>query len=88
MYVKGVGKIMTITVTKLRQSLFNEIDKVIATGQPIEIERKGHRLQIVLAEKKSKLSALVTRENIIACSDDELIYNDWLKGWKDDISND
>ena len=83
-----MDKILAITVTKLRQSLFNEIDKVIATGQPIEIKRKGHKLQIILAEKKSKLSALVTRDNVITCSDNELIYNDWLKGWKDDISND
>lgn len=79
---------MTITVTNLRQKIYSTVDKVIATGQPIEIERKGHKLKIVLEEKKSKLASLVTRNNVVKCSDEELIYNDWLKEWKYDSSND
>jgi hypothetical protein len=78
---------MSISVSELRQKIFSEIDKVIVTGQPLEIRRKGHLLKIVLEEKKTKLSALVTRKDIVTCSDDELIYNDWLKEWNNDNNN-
>ncbi|MEA0971075.1 putative type II toxin-antitoxin system Phd/YefM family antitoxin [Candidatus Megaera venefica] len=85
-YVHGVN--MATTITHLRQNIFSEIDKVIETGQSIEIERKGHMLKIVLEEKKLKLSSLIKRNNVIKCSDDDLIYNDWLKEWKHDASDD
>jgi hypothetical protein len=76
-----------LTVTELRQNIFREIDKIIDTGQPVEIERKGRKLKIILEEKKTKLSALLKRYNVINCSDDELIYNDYLKEWKHDTNN-
>ncbi len=78
---------MSISVSELRQKIFSEIDKVIVTGQPLEIRRKGRLLKIVLEEKKTKLSSLVTRKDIVTCSDDELIYNDWLKEWNNDNNN-
>ena len=78
---------MILTITELRQNIFREIDKVIETGQPIEIERKGRKLKIMLEEKKTKLSTLLKRDNVVNCSDDELIYNDWLKDWKHDSNN-
>ena len=74
----------TISVSELRQKIFSELDKIILTGQPLEIRRKGHLLKIVLEEKKTKLSALVTRNDIVKCSDEELIYNDWFKEWNND----
>jgi hypothetical protein len=77
-----------MSVSELRQKIFTEIDKVITTGQPLEIVRKGHTLKIVLGEKKTKLSSLVTRDNVVTCSDDELIYNDYLKGWDNGNIND
>ena len=51
------------------------MDRVIETGVPVEIERKSHKLKIVLEEKKSKLNNLaITRksqqnweENILQC---------------------
>ncbi|WP_316353730.1 hypothetical protein [Candidatus Trichorickettsia mobilis] len=79
---------MVTTVTNLRQKIFGEIDKVIETGQPIEIERNGHKLKIILESKKSKLSSLVKRNNVINCSTKELIYNNWAKEWKYEKNND
>ena len=79
---------MTLTVTELKQKIFSEIDKVIATGQPIENERKGHRLKIILEEKKSKLSSLSRKDDVVACSDYELIYNNWVKEWRHNKNND
>lgn len=78
---------MTITVTELRQNIFKEVDKLIETGKPIEIVRKGRKLKLVLDAPQSKLSMLTRRSNIVKCSDEELIHNDWLQEWKNDTSD-
>lgn len=54
-----------LTLTALRQRLFRVVDQVIKTGIPIEIERKGHTLKIVLEGKKSKLRNLVRHKAIV-----------------------
>jgi PHD/YefM family antitoxin component YafN of YafNO toxin-antitoxin module len=43
-----------ISLTALRSQLFKIVDRVIETGIPVEIESKGHKIKIVLEEKKSK----------------------------------
>ena len=47
-----------LSLSALRQQLFKVVDKVIETGVPVEIERHGHRLKIVLDEPRSKLANL------------------------------
>ncbi|MBW1894179.1 MAG: type II toxin-antitoxin system Phd/YefM family antitoxin [Deltaproteobacteria bacterium] len=61
-----------ISPTALRNNLFKIIDSVIQTGIPVEIERKGHRLKIIVEEKKSKFKNLKPR-NCIVGDPDELI---------------
>lgn len=56
---------MSMSVTALRQQLFNVIDQVIATGIPIEIKCNGHIVKIILDDKKSKLGNLVKHECIV-----------------------
>ena len=59
-----------MSVTRLRNQLFKVIDEVIKTGIPAEIERKGHKLKIVLDEKKSKLANLKRHDCIVGDPDD------------------
>lgn len=60
-----------MTVTSLRDKLYQVIDRVIKTGIPQEIERDGHKLKIILAdEKKDKLSNLKKHNSIIGNPDD------------------
>ncbi len=33
-----------MSLTALRNNLFKIVDEVIKTGNPVELERKGHRL--------------------------------------------
>lgn len=61
-----------LSLTALRNQLFKIVDGVIETGIPIEIERKGSRLKIVLVEKKCKFGNLKKR-NCINGDPDELI---------------
>ena len=44
-----------MSLTALRNNLFKIVDEVIKTGNPVELERKGYRLRIVMEAKKSKL---------------------------------
>lgn len=59
-----------ISLTALRNQLFKLIDQAIATGIPVEIERKGHRLKIVPEHRKSKLDNLKPHACIIGDPDD------------------
>ena len=59
-----------MSLTALRNQIFKVVDEVIKTGIPVVIERKGHRLKIVLEEKKSKLENLKPHDCIIGNPDD------------------
>lgn len=53
-----------ITVTALRQNLFSVIDRVLATGEAVEIERHGKRLLLMPEQCAGKLSRLKKRSLI------------------------
>ena len=59
-----------ISLTALRQHLFKIVDKVIQTGIPVEIERRGHRLKIVLDDPPRKLANLRPHNAIVGDPDD------------------
>ena len=55
---------MTVTASKLRQNIYQLLDRVLETGQPLEIERKGKKLRVVPGEPVSRLSRLPKRKCI------------------------
>jgi antitoxin (DNA-binding transcriptional repressor) of toxin-antitoxin stability system len=73
---------MPVTATKLRQEVYEILDSVIETGQPVEIERKGHLLRIVATQPAvpSRLSRMVKRPGL-QCDPEELVEIDWSKEW-------
>ena len=71
---------MSISATKLRQNLYNILDKVINDGIPVEVERKGHRLKIVPDKPKSKLN-IIEKHEIIKGDPESLVHIDWTKEW-------
>ncbi len=73
---------MKITATYFRRNLYSLLDRVIETGNFIDIERKGKIVRILSLEPKSKLSNLKKR-NIINGTPDDLISTDWSKEWKE-----
>jgi len=80
---------MQTTLTDLRSHLYQRIDELIATGIPIEINRKGHHIKIILEEPPSKLNNLIRRENVIVGDPEEIVHIDWSTEWKggnDDLS--
>ena len=59
-----------MSLTALRNKLFKVVDQVIRTGIPAVIKRNGHRLKIVLEEKKNKLDNLKPHDCIVGDPDD------------------
>jgi len=70
-----------LSLTALRNNLFKIVDEVIRTGIPAEIERNGHRLEIVLEERKSKLDNLKPHDCIVGDPDEliKLKVAQWLE---------
>jgi len=73
---------MKVTASALRQNIYSILDQVLATGEPVEIIRKGHKLRIVPEQKPSKLARLKQRSCIIGDSD-SIVHMDWSKEWSE-----
>ena len=63
-------------------NIFQLLDKVIKTGVPVEIERKGKRLLISPAEKRRDLDSLEEHPEFIVGNPDDLVHIDWSAEWK------
>jgi len=72
---------MTISVTKLRANLYEIVDRIIETGKPVEIERKGERIRLEPVKRKSKLQKLTKRPQTIVGDPEDLVHIDWSGEW-------
>jgi hypothetical protein len=66
----------------VQNDIFQLLDKVIKTGVPVEIERKGKRLLISPAEKRRDLDSLEEHPEFIVGNPDDLVHIDWSAEWK------
>jgi hypothetical protein len=73
---------MEITATELRSNLYRILDRVIETGEPVLLKRKGKRIKIAVDKPGSKFSRLVRREGVIKGDPDDLVHIDWSEYWK------
>lgn len=74
---------MAISVTKLREDLYAIVDRVIETGVPIEIERKGVRVRLEPARQKAKLQKLVKHPDTIVGDPEDVVHVDWSSEWSE-----
>jgi N-acyl-D-aspartate/D-glutamate deacylase len=72
---------MVLTASKLREDIYRVLDHVLATGEPVEIERNGRRLRIVADEPPSKLARLVARPDVVNGDSDDFVHLDWSDEW-------
>jgi prevent-host-death family protein len=72
---------MEVTISTLRQNIYQLLDKVLETGIPMEVKRKGKILRIMPPEKADKLKNLKKRD-VINCDPEELVNIDWSSEWK------
>lgn len=77
---------MKTTATDLRANLYSYLDRVLETGEPLEIERKGRRLMIVAATRPSRLERIARRDTL-ACDPDDIVHIDWSGEWRPEGSD-
>jgi antitoxin (DNA-binding transcriptional repressor) of toxin-antitoxin stability system len=76
---------MAVTASKLRGDIYNILDAVLATGEPVEIERKGRVLRIVADPPPgSRLSRMKKRPGLINGDPEDLVEHEWSKEWDPD----
>lgn len=73
---------MRLTPTALRADLYQILDRVLETGEPIEIERNGRLLRIAAVERPSRLAALIRRPDFIVGDSEDLVHMDWSSEWR------
>jgi|CXWL01.1.fsa_nt_gi antitoxin (DNA-binding transcriptional repressor) of toxin-antitoxin stability system len=71
----------TLSASEVRRNVYRLLDEVLATGQPVEILRKGKRLRIVPVESVGRLDRLVSRP-FLAVEPEELVHLDWSAEWR------
>ena len=87
-YVRTLPRLggMKRTATDLRAHLYEVLDHVARTGQPVEITRNGVELAIVrrdeVPKKKRKPRTL---PNLIVGDPDDLVHIDWSSSWSRDL---
>lgn len=73
---------MAITPSELRRDVYRILDRVLETGEPIEVERGGRRLRLVPVEApRSKLERVRTNPAGLIGDPDDLVEMDWSAYW-------
>jgi hypothetical protein len=65
----------------IEKNFLRLLDKVVKTGVPLEIERKGKRLLISPAKKHRDLDRLENHPNFVVGNPDDLVHIDWSSEW-------
>ena len=73
---------MKLTATQLIKDVYHVLDKVIETGIPAKIERKGQLLQIIPMIKTNKVMSLKAIPNLINGDPASLEDIDWSGKYK------
>jgi antitoxin (DNA-binding transcriptional repressor) of toxin-antitoxin stability system len=72
---------MEMTASALRRDIYRILDRVIETGEPIIIERRGHRIRIATEEAPSRLDSLVRRPDVVVGDSEDFVDLDWSGEW-------
>lgn len=70
-----------VSHTNIQEDILELLDKVLSTGVPVEIERKGKRLLISPAKKRRELDCLEKHPEFIVGDPDDLVHIDWSSEW-------
>ncbi len=73
---------MAITASQLRGDVYRLLDRVLATGQPLEIERSGRLLRITPAAVRSRLALVEPRPDLVTGDTSDLAGLDWSDSWR------
>lgn len=73
---------VAVSASQLRQDVYRMLDRVLDTGVPLEIERRGRRLRIVPVEATGKLERVSGHDGYIVGDPEDLVHVDWTEEWR------
>ena len=73
---------MKISASSLRQNIYKILDDVIATGNPVEIERNGSILRIVPMKRQHGKLEKLKRRSLSSENSEAFAHIDWTHEWK------
>ena len=77
----GRNETVAVNASNLRKNVYRLLDRVLRTGKPIALVRKGQRLKVVRdAPKGGKLARLVPHA-CIKGDPEELVRRNWSAEW-------
>jgi antitoxin (DNA-binding transcriptional repressor) of toxin-antitoxin stability system len=72
---------LAVTVSELRQNIYQLLDQVLDSGVPLEIERKGRKLRITPEPPHDKLDNL-KRRDCLTGDPEAIVHMDWSQEWR------
>ena len=75
---------VAITASSLRGNIYRLLDRVLETGAPLEIKRKGKLLKIIPGTPPSKMSKL-SKHPCIQGDPESIVHIDWSNEWRHDL---
>lgn len=85
-----------LTPSKLRADVYRILDRVLATGEPVQVVRKGRRLVISPVEgadlptgrRRRRLEDFGVAPSLIVGNPEDLVEVDWSQYWDPDRATD
>ena len=71
-----------LNASRLRKDIYRVLDRVIETGESVEVVRRGRIIRIVAPAPERKLDRLVKRPGFIRGKPGELVHVEWSKSWR------
>ena len=73
---------MTMTATELRGNLYRILDRVLETGEPVEIEHNGRIVRLVPEPRAFHFDQLQAHPGYLLVDADSIIHCDWSDEWQ------
>jgi hypothetical protein len=72
---------MALTASKLRENIYRILDRVLETGIPVEVRRKGRTLRIEATDPPSRMARLKRRPYFLE-DPEKIVHLDWSREWQ------
>ncbi len=82
MYIEG-GRMKKLTLTTLRQQIFQVADEVLVTGVPVSIERNGRLLLLSSASPDKPSKHLKLKRRKLINGDAESLVTEQVGEWRE-----